>query len=217
VIPVRHGEPVTVGRTDPERLASGELLYLGAVRTPVEAITQEVSAGSWITGDAREVDRAGGAMVGVSAESFALAADVHLWRRSLSDSAYTTPTPDGHGVDRESVARRIARVVCADRDLLDDDAITAIADSIASAQIRRTALCLERAWARHPSIETAVVTGVGDFIAEAAALSIGLDVVRVAESRGWDEAAALAAPAAAVAALRSEELLAVIHAPVERP
>ena len=39
IIPISSGRVVAVGRTDPERLLSGELLYLGALRTPVEAIT----------------------------------------------------------------------------------------------------------------------------------------------------------------------------------
>src|SRR6185437_1696527 len=81
VIPVVDGEVRAEGWTDPDRLRSGELLYLGAVRTPVEAITTVIPLGA---GEA-----------GVSAEAFALAADVHVWRGTLPVSAYTAPTPDG--------------------------------------------------------------------------------------------------------------------------
>ena len=45
IIPIVGGVVVACGRTDPERLASGELLYTGAVRTPVEAIAQHVRVG----------------------------------------------------------------------------------------------------------------------------------------------------------------------------
>ncbi len=38
IIPIVGSRIVSIGHTDPERLLSGELLYLGAVRTPVEAI-----------------------------------------------------------------------------------------------------------------------------------------------------------------------------------
>jgi uncharacterized hydantoinase/oxoprolinase family protein len=53
--------------------------------------------------------------------------------------------------------------------------------------------------ARHPSLRTAVVTGLGDFVAARAAAAAGLHVERLAESLGGD--AARCAPAAAVALL----------------
>ena len=42
IIPIESGEPATQGRTDPERLLSGELVYTGALRTPVEAVARTV-------------------------------------------------------------------------------------------------------------------------------------------------------------------------------
>ena len=42
VIPILDGQVVSTGMTDPERLASGELVYTGALRTPVEAIVRDV-------------------------------------------------------------------------------------------------------------------------------------------------------------------------------
>ena len=42
IIPIVGGRVVASGRTDPDRLASGELVYTGAVRTAIEAITSEV-------------------------------------------------------------------------------------------------------------------------------------------------------------------------------
>jgi len=188
VIPVIDGAVRAEGWTDPDRLRSGELLYLGAVRTPVEAITHVVPL-PW--GD-----------TGVSAEGFALAADVHVWRGSLPASAYTTPTPDGRAVTREAIGERLARVVCADRDALDDAAIDAIADAVAVAQVHRTAAAIARVRARHPTVTTAVVTGIGDFIAATAASQSGLSVLRLCDT--WGPDAAHAAPAVAVALLRAQ-------------
>jgi hypothetical protein len=119
IIPIAHGRVEARGRTDPERLREGELLYLGALRTPVEAIVHDVPLD--------------GAFAGVSAEGFALAGDAHLWRGTLDASAYTVPTPDGRPATREFAGERLARVVCADRELLDAGAITAIADHVADA------------------------------------------------------------------------------------
>jgi probable H4MPT-linked C1 transfer pathway protein len=183
IIPIVDGHVVTVGKTDPDRLASGELVYTGALRTPVEAIVRDVPY------------RDGRASV--SAEAFALIGDVHLWRGRFAADDYTVPTPDGRGVTRAFAGERIARVICADSELLDESAVTRIADSVAAEQIAIIAAAIQRARSRHPSIQAAVVTGLGEFIARDAARAAGLDVVSLADDLGVD--ASRYAPAAAVA------------------
>jgi probable H4MPT-linked C1 transfer pathway protein len=185
LIPIVAGEVVARGATDPERLLHGELVYTGAVRTPIEAIVRTVPL--W-GGDAR-----------VSAEGFALSGDAHLWRGTLDPRDYATPTPDGRPATRVHAAARLARVVCADRDMLDDDAIAAIASAVADAQAATIADAARTVCARHPSIGSAVVTGLGDFLATAAARQAGLHVIALADSLG--AGAARSAPAAAVALL----------------
>ncbi|MBK5189561.1 MAG: hypothetical protein JJD97_15060, partial [Gemmatimonadaceae bacterium] len=125
IIPITAGGVAAIGRTDPERLLSGELLYLGAVRTPVEAIVQRVPLHD--------------GLAGVSAESFALAGDIHVWRGDLSPEGYTAPTPDSRPATRDFAAERIARIVCADRELLDDSDIDRIAAVVADTMIARIA------------------------------------------------------------------------------
>jgi len=185
IIPIVGGEVVAVGKTDPDRLASGELVYTGALRTPVEAIVRDVPYRD---------DRAS-----VSAEAFALIGDVHFWLGRLAADDYTVPTPDGRGVTREFAGERIARVICADRELLDEAQITRIAETVAVEQVATITAAIRRIRSRHPSLEMAVVTGLGEFIARDAALAAGLDVVSLAEDLGVD--AARYAPAAAVALL----------------
>jgi len=185
IIPIVRGVVVASGLTDTARLRSSELLYLGAVRTPVEAVTHEVEVA--------------GCAIAVSAEGFALSGDVYLWRGTLAPSDYTEPTPDGRPVSREFAAERLARVVCADREMLDEAAIDGIANDVAAAQVRRTAHAISLVRARHPSLDIAVVTGVGDFIAAEAATRAGMGVHRLADMIG--AAAARCAPAAAVALL----------------
>src|SRR2546428_10010777 len=86
-----------------------------------------------------------GAAVALSAEGFALAGDVHLWRGRLAPEDYTAPTPDGRPATREFAGERLARLVCADRDMLDDAAIDAPAHSLAEAQVAPGAAAIERA------------------------------------------------------------------------
>src|SRR5438552_9543793 len=185
LIPIAGGLVVADGKTDPDRLASGELVYTGVVRTPAEAIASHVNVG--------------GRAVGVSAEGFALAGDVHVWRGVLDPADYTVRAPDGRPPTREFAGERLARVICADRDMLDEQDISAIAGAPADAQIERIAKAMRRIKHRHPSLQTAVVTGLGAFLGDAAARAAGFDVVRLSSALG-DEGARCA-PAASVALL----------------
>ncbi len=188
VIPIVGGEPVAAGRTDPERLREGELVYTGALRTPAEAIAATVPLD--------------GRPTGVSTEGFALAADVHVWRGQLDPTDYATPTPDGRPCTREFAGERLARVVCADREMLDASAISAIADALWDAQVTRIGDAVERVRARHPGLSRAVVAGLGDFLGAEAARRAGLPVTHFADVLG---PAARHAPAAAVALLLAVE------------
>jgi hypothetical protein len=109
------------------------------------------------------------------------------------------PTPDGRPATREFAGERLARVICADRELLDEWEVGCIADAIAAQQVATVAAAVRRVRARHASVSTAVVTGLGDFIAREAARVEGLDVVSLAGEIGPD--ASRYAPAAAVALL----------------
>lgn len=184
VTPIVGGEVVARGRTDPERLREGELIYTGALRTPVEAITSVV-----------ELD---GCPTGVTAEGFAIAADVHLWLGAIAAEDYTCSTPDGRPATRAYAAERLARVVCADREMLDDAAIAAIAARVADTQVHRVAAAMDGVRRRHPALRLAVVTGLGEFIAVRAARRAGLGVASLSGLLG---PAARHAPAAAVALL----------------
>jgi len=185
IIPIVGGRPAPRGTTDPARLASGELVYTGALRTPVEAIVQHVPLGT--------------SLAGVSAESFTLVGDVHVWRGDLAPDDYSVPTPDGRPASREFAGERIARLVCADREMLDDRALSAIADAVADAQADVIGRAIARVRERHETLQTAVVTGLGSFIAARAARHAGLSVVQLADVLGAD--GARCAPAAAVSLL----------------
>jgi (4-(4-[2-(gamma-L-glutamylamino)ethyl]phenoxymethyl)furan-2-yl)methanamine synthase len=168
LIPIEQGTVVARGRTDPERLASGELIYSGALRTPFEALTWRVPFD--------------GATAGVSAEGFALSGDVYLWLGRVAEEDYTCPTPDGRPATREYAGERLARVVCADREMLDEDTIDRIAQAVAQAQLGRITAALREVRSRFLTLDTAVVTGLGEFIAAEAARDVGLRVIRLGDT-----------------------------------
>jgi probable H4MPT-linked C1 transfer pathway protein len=190
IIAIAGGEPATVGRTDPERLLSGELVYTGALRTPVEAVTRAVPL--W------------GGRCPLAAERFALMGDVYLWVGALDSADYSVTPPDGRPATRVFAGERLARAVCADAEMLDEDAVGTIARALAEAQLEGVMAGMRRVLARHPRLGTAVVAGVGDFIAAEAARRMGLELILLGERLG---AAARTAPAAAVAWLLAESVV----------
>jgi uncharacterized hydantoinase/oxoprolinase family protein len=128
---------------------------------------------------------------------------VHLWLGRLAPEDYTVPSPDDRPATREFAGERLARIVCGDREMLDEAAIDEIARALAEAQVELVAAAVERVRQRWPLVTTAVVTGLGDFIAADAASRVGLRVVPLADRLG---AASRTAPAVAVAWLLSDEL-----------
>lgn len=190
IIPIVGGRVAARGKTDPARLRSGELIYTGTLRTPICAIV-------------RTLPRRG-RRCRVAAEHFAIVADAHLWRGSIDPADYTCDTPDGRGRSRLEAGARLARMVCADLEMLGAQGITDLADHIARSQQRQIASgirqVMRRLGARCPRV--AVVAGQGAFIARAAASEAGLTTQDLAGALGV--AAARAVPAAAVAYLLAE-------------
>jgi probable H4MPT-linked C1 transfer pathway protein len=177
---------VARGRTDPERLLSGELVYTGAVRTNVAAVVSSVPLG--------------GGECPVASEYFAVSGDAHVLLGSLDPAEYTCPTPDGRPATREFAAERLARVVCADAEMLGAPEIEAIAAAVADAQERSIAAALTRVAPRVGPSPAVVATGQGAFLAHRAAARCGFPSSDLSAWLGVD--VGTAAPAVAVAWLR---------------
>jgi hypothetical protein len=183
VIPVAGGRVAALGRTDPERLLSSELVYTGALRTNVAAIV-------------RRVPLRGGECP-VASELFAVSGDVHVLLGSLGPEAYTCPTPDGRPPTPEFAAERLARVVCADAEILGVEEIRAIAAAVAEAQVEEIAAAVGRVAGRLARPAPVIATGLGAFLARRAAERIRLPVTDLADVLEADVGAV--APAVAVA------------------
>jgi probable H4MPT-linked C1 transfer pathway protein len=190
VIPIVARAVAARGRTDLERLLLGELVYTGALRTNVAAVLSHVPIG--------------GQPCPVSSELFAISADAHVLRGSLTPEQCTCTFPDGRGASLPEVRARLARVVCADAEQLGDGDLEAIAAAVEEAQIASIAGALARVLARvspggparrGPGVPVLAV-GVGAFLARAAAKRCGLPVHADPGSplhgRGGEAAAAVA-------------------------
>lgn len=162
VIPIAGGEVAARGRTDVQRLLTGELVYTGALRTNLAAIVSEVPIG--------------GRPCPVSSELFAIAADAHLLRGDLTEAQCTCTFPDHRGPGPEHVRARLARVVCADPEQLSPGDLEAIAGAVHDAQVAAIADAVGRVAVRAGPGAPVITVGVGAFLARAAAARCGLDV-----------------------------------------
>jgi probable H4MPT-linked C1 transfer pathway protein len=191
VIPIVGGRVTPRGRSDLARLRSGELVYTGALRTPVCGIVRSLPVH--------------GRRCRVAAELFAISADAHLWLGLIGEREYTCETPDGRGRSRREAGARLARMVSADAERLGDAALTAIAEHVTRAQVRQIASGIaqvkRRLGARCPRL--AVLAGLGSFLTQSAAEATGLTTCTLDARLG--PAAARALPAAAVAILLARE------------
>jgi len=190
IIPIVGGKVASVGSTDLERLGTGELVYTGALRTPVEGLAHEVTVFD--------------VTYGVAAEGFATAGDVYICLGDLLPDAYQGPTADGRPAEKLFAEERLRRALCADRERMSVHAVYMLAKALAEAQVARIAAAIERVRARRPSIQRAVVAGLGGFVAARAARAAGLEVDDFADGR--HSMVSRCAPAAAVAMLLERSL-----------
>lgn len=196
IIPVIDGRIAAEGRTDLEKLANGELVYSGALRTNVATIVNRIPLH--------------GKMARVSSELFAQSGDVHLLLDNIGEKEYTTDTCDGRGKNQREAAERLARIICADTDMLTYQEIVDIAQYIYDRQIEQITGGLKQVYERiKPTLKEdirIVVTGLGrKFLARKAAEKAGiLDIVDMKEFLGDDSA--IVSPAVGVALLVTNRL-----------
>ncbi len=168
IIPVVDGCIVAAGKTDLAKLMNGELVYTGSLRTNVATIVSSVPLRN---GTAR-----------VSSELFAQSGDVHLVLGNITEEEYTTETADGRGKTRREAMARLARVVCADIEMLTEQEVVQIARYVHSRQVEQVAEGLSQVYSLTKTLTAEkiplVITGIGkDFIAKTAAQKIRIDKI----------------------------------------
>ena len=196
IIPVVDGMIAARGRNDLEKLMKGELVYTGSLRTNVAAIVDSI--------------RLRGGEAKVSSELFAQSGDIHLIMGNIGGDDYTVDTADGREKTREESMARLARVICADIEMLGEEEIVDIAKQVYDAQIEQVAEGLRQV---HDGLKhrgkhepPVMVTGLGrDFLAKAAAGRAGFkEIVNFGEVIGPE--AALVSPSVGVALMMASRL-----------
>jgi probable H4MPT-linked C1 transfer pathway protein len=191
IIPILAGKVSSRGKTDLERLAAGELVYTGLLRTHLASIVHAVPVE--------------GQFCPVSSEYFAISGDVHLILGHIQPSDYDCPTPDGRPPSQEAARARLARLVCADTEMLSQETIDHMADYTYQQQLAQIGRAVSQVLSRLPGSRDipVVALGAGAFIAAEVARRASLPVTNLAET--WGRQEAQVAPSLAVARLLAEQ------------
>lgn len=208
------GRVLTPSRSDHDRLASGELVYQGVVRTPLCALAQRVAFR--------------GRAVNVMNEWFATTADVYRLTEELDAAHDPHPSADGQAKNRAATQQRLARMIGLDARDGSDEEWLGLAQQWREVQVKDIAGQLARFFdpcslspggrgSEVPLTGTIVTAGCGAFlVADVAARvpalagwpvrSYGSEVARIADAStaAW---AQVCAPSVAVASLLARDLL----------
>lgn len=179
VIPLLDGRPVPRGRTDPQRLHSGELVYTGVRRTPLCAL-----------------------LTGSAAEWFATTLDAYLLLGDIPEDPDDRDTADGRPATVAAAEARLARMLCADLETSTPRERRAVAERASRRQEAMLRRAVGRVAGRLPGPPRAfVLSGSGEFLARRAIPGDGrARVVSLAQELGPALSAAACAYSVAVLA-----------------
>lgn len=152
IIPIENGLPMPQGRTDLERLASGELLYMGLRRTPVCTIVDSIEMPT----DGSETTN-----ISLAREFFATVGDAKLVLNRVQPDPSDNSTANGQPFTLEHAHRRLSRMVCSDTDDLSESQIHAMAQCIANAMQQHLLDAFNKATQGVP-FESALLSGEGE-------------------------------------------------------
>lgn len=169
LVALRDGRVAAQADSDTERLATGELVYQGVVRTPLCALGPRV--------------RWRGRTVNVMNEFFATTADVHRLTGELDPAHDQAATADGRGKDAGATRQRLARMLGCDAGDASESEWLALARWWKDAQLREIRWHLDRvcASAGLPGDAPVVAAGCGTFLAAQLAQDAGRLFLRYAD------------------------------------
>ncbi len=178
-------------RNDLDRLTSGELLYIGADRTPICGLLNHV--------------RYGDQNIPLANELFATIGDAAIWKRLAAERAEFNQTADGRAKTRRACGQRMARMLCRDLADLNLDLIDALASqTIDAAQTAIGDAVSKRTVAGGCSIQNVLVAGEGSFLIDRVIETISPDTRLISMSDVVGVNVSDCGPAHAVAVLASE-------------
>ena len=173
IIPIKEGSECAIGKSDFDRSATGELVYTGTLRTNLASFLDKIELN--------------GKEYRIASELFAQTADVYMVLDLITEDDYICDTFDGEGKSKIDCARRIARVVCADLEMLSMEDIVEMSEVIHQKQIAQIADGLKQV-VETQGLDLIVTTGLGkDILDRPAAELLGLKVKSMGDILSDDE------------------------------
>ncbi|MCC7554164.1 MAG: H4MPT-linked C1 transfer pathway protein [Methanobacteriaceae archaeon] len=190
IIPIKNGKECSKGRTDFERLATGELVYTGTLRTNIASFIDKIPIKN------KEYR--------IASELFAQTADVYMVLDKIDVDDYICDTFDGEGKDKIDCMRRISRLVCSDLDYLSSSDVIDISKFIYKKQVEQIVDGLKQV-VDYQNLDTVVITGLGkDILANEAAKILNLKIRSMNEFLSDEEC--IVAPAIGTALMMKDYL-----------
>ena len=173
IIPIKGGNECAIGKSDFDRSTTGELVYTGTLRTNLASFLDKVELN--------------GKKYRVASELFAQTADIYTVLDLIGEDDYICDTFDGESKSKLDCAKRIARVVCADLEMLSMDEIVEMCKFIHQKQVEQIADGLKQVHETQ-NLDLIVTTGLGkDILDKKAAELLGLEVKSMGDILTDDE------------------------------
>lgn len=194
IVPFEDKQIQPRGFSDHQRQRDGGLVYSGAIRTPLMAITDKAP----LNGD----------VVPLAAEWFASSGDIWCLLAQLDESQIQDDSADGQPWEKPDCRQRLARMLGTDADAASDIQWQQVAHWFAEQQLRSIMQgCLQVLTASQLETHSPLVgAGVGRFMVKACAERLGRPYIDFSQLCGDTDAASDHAPAAALALLASRQL-----------
>jgi len=195
IIPIKNNEVCVQGLDDHQRQFSRELLYTGAIRTPLIALTNMAPFN--------------GQLISLAAEVFATTGDCWRLLDKLDTASIQDISADGNSWNKEDCARRLARLLGTDAKTPLSPQWQQLARWFAEQQIHQVNNACLHVLSNHSDFaeDTPIIgAGVGHFIAQSCALRLNRPYINFSTLIRPDLAdAADHAPAVAVALLAQQQ------------
>ena len=181
IIPIKNGS-IMANKTDLDRLMNNELVYVGALRTPLSFL------GNTVLYKGKETN--------ISSEYFAITGDISIVLDKITSEQYTCDTPDGASPDKKHSMIRISRVLCGDLEQIDEKEVINIANQFYNKLLNLIKYNVDKVSEKY-GLNDVVITGLGEEILKDALKDY--NIISIKEQ--YDEDVSLATPSFAVAEL----------------
>jgi len=148
-----------------------------------------------------------GKWLSVSSEYFVTTGDIHLLLQHITPQQFSSATADGRPATIPFSFERLARLVCADINMMSEESLLALARFVCEKQVQLITDNLLQIISRFPQAKDwpVIVTGLGEELCANCVERVGMNVLRWHHL--FPNSPGLAAPSHAVAFLLAREMM----------